>query len=275
MTGARGGASRAVADIFGVLLSGVVVVPIYFVVVNSFKSAAESAEMNLSLPTVFRAIENYRNVFVQGYVLTAYKNSVLITVVSCSFILLFSSMAAFVVQRRGGRTGKVAWQFILAGLIMPPSMVTTTLLCKALGLGSVVGVICIFVATHFPLAVFIYRAFFNTVPREMDEAAVMDGSGTLRTFFAIILPLIQPATMTVLILSFMEVWNNFNIALYFLTSARNYTMPITIYFFFGQYASTWNLVFADVILILLPVVIVFILAQRYIISGMVSGAVKG
>ena len=262
-------------DVFGVLLSAIVLVPFYFVIVNSFKTSADAAQLSLGLPQVYRIVDNYRDVFVQGYILTAFKNSVLVTGFSNLMILVFAAMGAFIIQRRNDKLTRFAWSFILMGLIMPPSMVTTTLLIKYLGLTPLPGVTFVFTAIQIPLAVFIYRSFYRSIPRELDEAAILDGCGLGRLYFQIIFPLIKPVTMTVFVLSFMEVWNNFSVSLYFLSSVKNYTMPITVYFFFGQYSSSWNLVFADVVLVALPIIIVYIFAQRFIISGMVEGSVKG
>jgi len=262
-------------DIFGVVLSAIVLVPFYFVIVNSFKTSADAAQLSLGLPQVYRIIDNYRDVFVQGYLLTAFKNSVLVTGFSNLMILVFAAMGAFIIQRRNDKLTRFAWSFILMGLIMPPSMVTTTLLIKYLGLTPLPGVTFVFAAIQIPLAVFIYRSFYRSIPRELDEAAILDGCGLGRLYFQIVFPLIKPVTMTVFVLSFMEVWNNFSVSLYFLSSVKNYTMPITVYFFFGQYSSSWNLVFADVVLVALPIIIVYIFAQKFIISGMVEGSVKG
>jgi raffinose/stachyose/melibiose transport system permease protein len=271
----RSALRRLPLEILGLLLSLLVIVPLYFVVDNSFKTKAEAAQMTLRLPRVVAAVDNYRQVVVEGYLFRALKNSFLLTTISTAAVIVVSSMAAFVIQRRRMRLGTVAWNLILIGLIMPPSMVTTTLLCRALGLVSLPGAGLVFVAVQFPLATFVYRGFLGSVPRELDEAAIIDGCGSARLFFQIIFPLLLPVTMTVFVLNFMEIWNNFTITYYFLSSARDYVMPLTVYFFFGQHLSSWNLVFADIVLIALPVVIAYALAQRHIVSGMIAGSIKG
>jgi raffinose/stachyose/melibiose transport system permease protein len=278
-------AYRLVAEIGALALSTIVLVPLYFVVVNSFKTQNDAARLSLAPPTAFRILDNYRDVFQIGSIASAFKNSVVLTFSSTLLIILFASMAAFVIQRRtatistGRGVGRVVigvvWYGILAGLIMPPAMATTVVLCKDIGLASSTGAIFVFTAILFPLATFIFRGFLGSIPRELDEAAVIDGCGAWRLFFQIIWPLLKPVTMTVFILSFMEVWNNFNISIYFLSSSTDYTLPLTVYFFYGQYLSSWNLVFADVVIVAIPVVVVYAITQRYIISGMVAGAIKG
>ncbi len=262
-------------EILGILLSLVVIVPLYFVVDNSFKTKAEAAEMTLRLPAVSAFIDNYRQVVVEGYIFRALKNSLILTATSTAALIIVSSMSAFVIQRRRGRMATLSWSFILIGLIMPPSMVTTTLLCRTLGLISLPGAALVFVAVQFPLSTFVYRGFLGSIPRELDEAAIIDGCSAARLFFLIVFPLLLPVTMTVFILNFIEVWNNFSITYYFLSSAKDYVMPLTVYFFFGQHLSSWNLVFADVVLIALPVVIAYAFAQRHIVAGMIAGSLKG
>ncbi len=258
----------------GILASFIILVPLYYVLINSFKTQQEAAQMNLSFPKVFNIVQNYTEVFKRGYILTAFKNSMVISCVSTAAIILFSAMAAYIIQRRGGRAMNWVWTLVMIGLIIPSSMVTTTMLCRFLGLRSLAAVIAVFTATQLPLSTFIFRGFYGTIPRELDEAAIIDGCGSKLLFFKIIMPLLKPVMMTVFILNFIEIWNNFSITVYFLSSSKDYVMPLTVYFFFGQYKSSWNLVFADVVIVALPVVIAYVIAQKHIISGMVSGAVK-
>lgn len=262
-------------SVLGVVLSGIVLVPLYFVLINSFKTQPAAAEMSLAFPTEFRIAENYAEVFQRGDLGNAFRNSTVISGFATAGILLFSSMAAYILQRRSGRVISHAWTLVMLGLIMPSSMVTTTILCRSLSLPSLASVVFVFIATQFPLSTFIFRGFFGSIPRELDEAAIIDGCTGTALFFRIIFPLLKPVIMTVFILNFIEIWNNFSISIYFLNSSKDYVMPLTIYFFFGQYKSSWNLVFADIILVALPVVLAYAAAQKHIISGMVSGAVKG
>lgn len=279
------GVYRLAGEAGALALSAIVLVPLYFVAVNSVKTQNEAAQLSLAPPTAWRVVDNYRDVFALANITSAFKNSLVLTVASTVLIIISSSMAAFVIQRRAATASSargmgrvmagIVWYGILAGLIMPPAMATTVVLCKDLGLASSTGAILVFTAILFPLSTFIFRGYFGTIPRELDEAAIIDGCGSLRLFFQVIWPLLRPVTMTVFILSFMEVWNNFNISIYFLSSSADYTLPLTVYFFYGQYLSSWNLVFADVVIVAIPVVVVYAVTQRYIISGMVAGALKG
>ena len=115
------------------------------------------------------------------------------------------------------------------------------------------------------------RAF----PRDIDEAAILDGCGSLTLFFRVVFPLLKPMTVTLFILTFMNIWNDFGTTIYFLNTSENYTLPLTIYNFFSTHSSDWNLVFTDVVIVSLPVVLLYFCAQKQIMSGMTSGAVKG
>ncbi|MNN66497.1 Inner membrane ABC transporter permease protein YcjP [compost metagenome] len=129
--------------------------------------------------------------------------------------------------------------------------------------------------TNFFFFVMLYTGFFKSIPRDIDESAVIDGAGPLTLFFKIIFPLLKPVTVTLIIITFMNVWNDFGITIYFLNSPSNYTITLTIYNFLGTYSSQWNLIFANIVVVSVPVVLLYLLLQNYIIDGMTAGSVKG
>jgi raffinose/stachyose/melibiose transport system permease protein len=131
------------------------------------------------------------------------------------------------------------------------------------------------VAFTLPFATLIFRAFMASIPRELDEAAIMDGAPPLRVFFSIILPLLKPAIITVIVVSSVGIYNDFVGPLYFLPGAQNVTAQLTLYSFMSQFSSQWNLLFADVVVIAIPPLIMFMFFQRQIVSGMTAGAIKG
>ena len=135
--------------------------------------------------------------------------------------------------------------------------------------------IMIEVAFTLSFATLIFRAFMASIPREIDEAALMDGASPLRIFFSVILPLLRPAIITVIVISSVTVYNDFVGPLYFLPGAQNVTVQLTLYSFISQFSSQWNLLFADVVVITIPPLIMFMFFQRQIVSGMTSGAIKG
>ncbi|MBZ0294964.1 MAG: carbohydrate ABC transporter permease, partial [Anaerolineae bacterium] len=135
--------------------------------------------------------------------------------------------------------------------------------------------VILYSATQIPFSVFLMYGFIDSVPRELDEAAIIDGCGSVKLFFRIILPLLTPVLVTAGILNFLGVWNDFLLPLYFLNSSTHWPMTLAVYNFFGQYQQDWNLVSADILLTILPVIVIYLVGQRFILSGLSSGAVKG
>ena len=274
----RSRALRAGAEVIAVLGSLLVFgVPFYFVILNSVKSVGEAADMNLAWPAAIHLVENYTEVLTtnSGLVVRAFVNSVLLTVFSIVGMVLVCSMAGFVMQRRSSRASGLVNFLVLAGLMIPPSIVPTIWVLRAIGLFKTLpGLVLVEVALGFPFAALLYRGFMVSVPREIDEAAVIDGcrGGTL--FFRIVFPLLQPVTATVIVLSAVGIFNDFVNPLYFLPGAKNATVQLTLYNFMSQFVTKWNLLFTDVVLISIPPLVLFIFFNKRIIAGLTAGALK-
>jgi len=165
---------------------------------------------------------------------------------------------------------------MLAGLVIPPAVVPTIFLLQWLGIyKTLFGLIIVEVAFSMPFAILIFRAFMASIPQELDEAAIMDGASPLRVFLSIILPLLKPAIITVIVTSSVAIYNDFTGPLYFLPGSENVTAQLTLYSFISQFNSQWNLLFADVLVITILPLIMFMFFQRQIVSGMTAGAIKG
>ena len=256
----------------------VFVVPFIFILLTAAKTRQEAALFEFSWPTEFQLFENIREVMAYGdnRMYLALWNSTLLTVGSVTLIVLLAAFVAFVMQRRGDRLASIVSSFMLAGLIIPPAVVPTIFLLQWIGLYKTLwGLILVEVAFSMPFAILIFRAFMASIPRELDEAAIMDGASPLRVFFFIILPLLRPAIVTVVVTSSVTIFNDFVGPLYFLPGAENVTAPLTLFSFISQFSSQWNLLFADVVVITVIPFIVFIFFQRQLVSGMVGGAIKG
>jgi raffinose/stachyose/melibiose transport system permease protein len=237
---------------------------------------AEANLLRVSLPQKWAILENYQEVIERGNIFVAFKSSIIVTFATVVLAIVFASMAAFVMERKKTKVSGLLDFFILMGIIVPPSIVPTFFLLKLLDLhGTYQGVVLIYIALYTPVSIILYKGYFKTVPREIDEAAIIDGCNFTQLYWRIVFPLLKPVSSTVFIIIFMSVWNDFTIVLYFLNTPNRFTLPLTVYFFFGQYFNSWNLVFADVILIALPVVAVYFFAQKSIIAGMTAGAIKG
>jgi raffinose/stachyose/melibiose transport system permease protein len=185
-------------------------------------------------------------------------------------------MAGFVLQRRAGRVGALANFLVLSGLIIPPAIVPTIWLLQGLGLFKTLpGLILVELAFNLSFGVLLFRAFVAAIPRELDEAALIDGCTGLTLFFRVIFPLLRPVTITVIITTSVTIFNDFVNPLYFLPGDENATLQVTLYNFQSQYSSQWNLLFMDVVLITIPPLLVFLFFNRKIVSGMTEGAIKG
>ena len=203
---------------------------------------------------------------------TAMRNSLILTVASVTLIVFLSAMVGYVLHRRRDRWATVVTALMLAGLVIPPAIVPTIYVLQAVGLFKTLpGLVLVEVAFLMPFSVLVFRTFVSAIPRELDEAAIMDGA-TATTLF---LPLLRPAIITVIVVSSVAVYNDFVNPLYFLPGTDNATVQLTLFNFQSQFNTRWNLLFADVLLITIPPLVMFIFFQRQIVSGMTAGAVKG
>lgn len=261
-----------------VMVGIIFIIPFIFIVLTASKPQAEAALFEFNLPSEFLLLENLQEVieFRDGRMLTALWNSTIITVGSIILIVVLSAGTAFVMQRRNDRLATIMSVMLLAGLILPPSIVPTVLLLQELGLYKTLwGLILIEVALQLPFATIIFRAFMASIPREIDEAAIIDGASPLQLFFRISLPLLRPAIITVIVVSGITIYNDFTLPLYFLPGEENVTAQLTLFSFISQFSSRWDLLFANVIIITIPPLIAYIFFQRQIVDGMTAGAVKG
>ena len=259
------------------LIALLIILPFWDMIINSFKTAEEAAIPSISLPTKWQFVENYKTVIEKGKLINSFKNSIIITGISSLLIIIISTMAAFVFGRRKERSIRIVFFLFLMGIITPPSFIVMTLMLKYLNLlGTYSGMILIFTATFCPLPIFIITGFMSTLPKEIEEAAVIDGATPMGVFTRITLPLLRPAIATSFIWVVLKIWNDFLFPMYILAGdTKKYTMILSLYFFRGQFYTAWNLVFADLILVSIPVIIAFIFAQRHIVKGLTAGAVKG
>ena len=266
-------------DALSLVVIGIIfVVPFAFIFLTAAKTRAEAALFQFSWPSEFQLIQNLWEVlaFADFRTFRALWNSTLLTLGSVSLIVLLSALVAFVMQRRKDRVASVVSSIMLAGLIIPPAVVPTIFLLQWLGIyKTLFGLIMVEVAYTMPFAILIFRAFMASIPSEIDEAAIMDGASPLRVFFVIILPLLQPAIVTVIVTSAVGIYNDFVGPLYFLPGSENVTAQLTLFSFMSQFSSQWNLLFADVVIITIPPLILFMFFQQQIVSGMTTGAIKG
>ena len=261
-----------------VVLGVVYIVPFVFIFLTAAKTPVEAGLFKFSWPSQFQLVENVREVLAFGdnRMYRALWNSTIITVGSVTLIVLFSALAAYVIQRRHDRTASAISSILLTGLIIPPAVVPTIYLLQEIGLyKTIFGLVMVEVAFTLPFATLIFRTFMGSIPADIDEAAIMDGASPLRLFFSIILPLLRPAMVTVIVISSVTIFNDFTGPLYFLPGSENVTAQLTLFGFISQFGSQWNLLFADVLVITIPPLIIFMIFQRQLVSGLTAGAIKG
>jgi raffinose/stachyose/melibiose transport system permease protein len=203
-------------------------------------------------------------------------NSLLVTSFSTTLILLSSALLGFVLTRRASRTSRLMLSLITLGLVAPFTALPTILLLKVLGIfGTHWALIAVYTAMFLPFTTMMMSAFVKTLPEELDQAAIVDGANGPTLFYRVILPLLQAPLVTAFLLNAMWVWNDFMLPLYLLNSAEKWTLPLSVFSFFGKYNHSWQLISANMVIVSAPVTILYLFGQRFIISGMTAGAVKG
>jgi len=257
------------------IISLIMLIPIVLIVLNSVKTSQAASDMSLALPLDGLHFENYALVIQKGKLVVTFFNSLLYSVGSVLLCVIFSALAAYVLSRNRSRLHRFLYMFIVLGITMPINFVSLMKVMQMTMLQNTrIGIILLYTAIQLPFNVFLIYSFVGKIPRDIDEAAVIDGCSPIRLFAAIVLPLLRPVLVTVMVLTFLNTWNEFIMPLYFLGSSTMWPMTLAVYNFFGMYATNWNLVSADIVLTCMPVVIVYLLGQKHIVAGMTAGAVK-
>ena len=268
-----------IVGVVAILVSVVVfLVPFAFVVLQASKTPDDASSLAFTWPKEWQFFPNLIAVLQSGdgLIWRAFLNSFILTVGSVVLMVVLSAMAGYVLARKRSKWGPVVNFFVLAGLIVPPAVVPTIWVLQGVGLYKTMpGMILIETTFGLSFCILLFRAFFNTVPKELDEAAVLDGAGRVRLFFQVILPLLRPVIVTVIVVQSVFVFNDFAGPLYFLPGSDNATVQTTLYTFSGQNLSFYNLLFMDILLITIPPLVAYIFFNRQIVAGMTSGAVKG
>jgi raffinose/stachyose/melibiose transport system permease protein len=262
------------------ILASIVVflVPFAYIILTSIKDARQAATRNFDLPIKWQFWENFVDVIqTRDYMLvTAFINSMILTVASVTLLVIFGAMVGFVLQRRPSRWTGIVNFFVLAGLIIPPAVVPTIWVLQGLTLFKTMhGMILIEVAYGLSFSILLFRSFIATVPRELDEAAIIDGAGPMRLFFSVVLPLLRPVVVTVIVVQSVAIFNDFTNPLYYLPGKENVTVQLTLFNFQSQFNTQFNLLFMNILLITIPPLIVYIFFNRQIVAGLTAGAVKG
>jgi raffinose/stachyose/melibiose transport system permease protein len=259
------------------LLVTVIGAPFWLVLATASKTQGEALNPNLAFPPHWRLWENIAQASDKGEIGRALLGSTVVVIPAVIGVLVFGSMAAWIFGRRSGRGTSVLYGIGISGVLLPPAVVTVVLVLRQLHLaGTQVGMIGVYMGMYLSTVIFFITGFVRTIPIELEEAARVDGAGPVRVFFTMILPLLRPVIATCTILITLFAWNDVFYAFFVLGGGKNTTMPLNLFKVASTalYTNAWNLIFSYVILTSLPLVVLFSVAQRKIISGITSGAVK-
>ena len=275
----RRGSGRALNVILWaalVLMCLVQLLPFWIAVTTAFKSPSDTSPQ-ITLPLSSITWENFASAITDGNILRAIFNSVVVTAIGTTVTCVLGAFAAYPLARYATRFNKLIYALIVALIMVPPLSILVplyTLMANLGGTNSYWGVIVVMVTSQLPLAIFLYAAFIRTIPISLEEAASIDGAGHIRIFFQVIFPLLKPVTATVIILTSVNIWNEYALSGYLLTDPSMRTIAPSIASFFAPQSSTLGAAAASSLIAVIPVVVAYIFLQQYFIRGMVAGAEK-
>ncbi|TCZ77530.1 carbohydrate ABC transporter permease [Paenibacillus albiflavus] len=260
-----------------ILIAIVFLVPFYFVLVNSFKPFSELVINTASLPKALN-FDNYTKVWEIIKFPQVFLNSILITVLSNIGLTLISAMAAYRLVRHPSKLNNIIFLLFISAMIIPfqSIMIPLVRVTNTLGLmDSILGLVVCYFGFGVSLNLFLYHGFIKSIPLEIEESAVVDGSGWFALFWKIVFPLLRPISVTIVILNSLWIWNDYLLPSLMLHKPTLQTIPLATYAFFGQYTKQWDLAMAGLTLGIAPIVIFFLSLQKHIIAGITAGSVKG
>ncbi|CAI6081008.1 Melibiose/raffinose/stachyose import permease protein MelC [Paenibacillus sp. JJ-100] len=263
--------------LFLILGSLVAMLPIYMAVVNSFKTQGEMFQSFIALPTTLHW-ENYADAFNKINLLGSSLNSAIVSILGIGGIVFCASLAGYKLSRTSGRLSNLIFFMFVASMLVPfhSIMIPLTRVAKGMGVqGSTYGLALIYIGLGVNMAIFLYHGFVKSIPRELEESAQIDGCNEFQTFFQIIFPLLLPITVTIAILDFLWIWNDFLLPLLMLTDVNRYTLILSTNMLFGEYNKEWPLILSSLVLTAIPVILIYAFFQKFIMEGIAEGAVKG
>ncbi|RKP54436.1 carbohydrate ABC transporter permease [Cohnella endophytica] len=265
--------------LFTVCVTVVFFLPLYLVLINIFKDSKQVMGDPLGFPTSF-TLANIRSVLTRPdhLIYTSMWNSTLITALSVCVVIVSSSMVAYYLVRNDSKKSRLLLVFFLFGLMVPTTIILIPVVKVLIAvhlMSTKTGLIAFYMGYYVPFGIFMYSGFIRTIPRELDEAAAIDGSSPLRTFWRIIFPLLGPCTSSVIIFIGLWVWNDFLNPLIIIGPIKGTTITAGIYRVIGQYSVNWGEMFAMMFLASLPIIFLYLALQRKFVEGITSGSLKG
>ncbi|WML47154.1 carbohydrate ABC transporter permease [Neobacillus sp. PS3-34] len=262
-------------EILGILLALLWLSPFYLMIVNSFKTKKEMFTDVLRLPAAFN-LDNYKEAFTELDFVSTFLNSLLITVVSVAVIIIFSSIAAYALSRSKSKISTVFFFIFVAAMLIPfqSVMIPLVTIFGKVGMLNRFGIIFMYLGFGSSLSIFLFHGTLSGIPRSLDEAATIDGCNKFQVFWYVIFPVLKPITVTVGILNTIWIWNDYLLPSLVINQEGMQTIPLRMFFFFGEYTKQWHLALAGLTIAIIPVIVAYFFAQREIIKGISEGAVK-
>jgi raffinose/stachyose/melibiose transport system permease protein len=264
-------------EIMTILIAIIFLVPFYFVLANSFKPFSDLVINTANLPKSIY-LDNYIRVWEIIKFPKVFFNSFLITVLSNIGLTIISAMAAYRLVRQPSRLNNIIFLLFISAMIIPfqSIMIPLVRVTDTLGLmNSILGLVVSYFGFGVSLNIFLYHGFIKSIPLEIEESAVVDGSGWFALFWRIVFPLLKPISVTIVILNSLWIWNDYLLPSLMLHSPELQTIPLATYAFFGQYTKQWDLAMAGLALGIAPIITFFLIMQKHIIAGITAGSVKG
>lgn len=265
--------------VFLTLLALFTLFPIYFLIVNSFKSQQEIVASPLSFPESWN-LSYLLNAAQQIDLGSSLLQTIIITVLSVSLIILVSSFAAWAIARTRSKAADFIFILFTAAMLIPFQSVMYPLVSfmETLNLKNTFGLIIMYGGFGLSMSVLLYRGFIKSIPASLEEAAMLDGASIFQIYRYVVMPMVKPTTVTVIIVNAVWIWNDYLLPFLVIGNNSNKTLMLSLYYaksLSGQYGNPWELIFPAVLLCIIPIIIIFIVLQRYIIEGISAGATKG
>ncbi|WP_062048896.1 carbohydrate ABC transporter permease [Bacillus sp. JCM 19034] len=269
--------AASINTIILILFGALTLFPIYLAVVNSFKTQSEIFDNVMALPTSLN-FDNYIGAIQQVNFFSSMWNTVIVTTVGLIGIIVCGSLAGYKLARTKSKLSSLFFLVFIASMLIPfhSIMITLTQVAKGIGVqGTPFGLGLVYIGLGVNMAIFLCHGFTKTIPKELEESAKIDGANELQIFMKIIFPMLTPILVTIAILNILWLWNDFLLPLLMLTNVNNYTLILAINMLFGEYNNDWPQILAALVITALPLVVFYLVFQRFILHGIAEGAVKG
>ena len=267
---------KLILSILGILVGFIFISPFYIIIVNSFKTKKEMFTSVLAAPKNFGYFDNYIKALEGLDFTVSLRNSIIITFCSIFLIVIFSSMTAWMLQRTNNKLSNIILFIFISSMLIPFQAVMLPLirLMGKLNLLNMPGLVFMYLGFGTSLSVFLYHGFMKGIPKELDQAAPIDGCSKWQTFWLIIFPLLKPITITVSILNLIWIWNDYLLPSLTINKEGSQTIPLKVFFFFGEYTKQWHLALAGLTISIIPVIIFYFLMQKHIVKSVTAGSIK-